>query len=90
MIQRDELVFKYVKQRGVPIFMVTSGGYQKNNAQVIAASIQNLHSKRYISSDDLEGGEQDIHDTLEQQNTLEEQEEQMEQQDNLEQQDTSK
>lgn len=68
--------------------MVTSGGYQKNNAQVIAASIQNLHSKRYISSDDLEGGEQDIHDTLEQQNTLE-QEEQMEQQDTLEQQDTS-
>ncbi|XP_065902670.1 histone deacetylase 11-like [Dysidea avara] len=47
---RDELVFTEVrKNRGIPILMLTSGGYQRNNAEIIANSIINLHSKGLIT-----------------------------------------
>lgn len=46
--QRDEYVFQFVRERGIPIVMVTSGGYQRNNAEVIARSILNLNEKNLI------------------------------------------
>jgi histone deacetylase 11 len=49
---RDEIVFQSVRNRNIPIFMVTSGGYQRNNAQVIADSIYNLYEKGLITSPD--------------------------------------
>ncbi|ELW58284.1 Histone deacetylase 11 [Tupaia chinensis] len=44
IVRRDELVFRVVRGRQVPILMVTSGGYQKRTARIIADSILNLHS----------------------------------------------
>uniref|UniRef100_A0A8R1IA22 Histone deacetylase 11 n=2 Tax=Caenorhabditis japonica TaxID=281687 RepID=A0A8R1IA22_CAEJA len=49
IIARDELVFNLAKLRGIPICMLTSGGYQKNNALLIAESIENLHMKKLIN-----------------------------------------
>eukprot|EP00794_Sanderia_malayensis_P006956 gene6956-7738_t len=49
VIQRDEVVFKKARERNIPILMVTSGGYQKSNARVIADSILNLKSKGLLS-----------------------------------------
>lgn len=43
-MKRDELVFRVVRSHQVPILMVTSGGYQKRTARIIADSILNLHS----------------------------------------------
>ena len=48
MRNRDELVFKYTRERNIPVVMVTSGGYQRNNAEVIARSILNLNEKKLI------------------------------------------
>lgn len=45
IIKRDEMVFREALARGIPIVMVLSGGYQKNNAQLIARSIANLVQK---------------------------------------------
>uniref|UniRef100_A0A2K5ETL7 Histone deacetylase 11 n=1 Tax=Aotus nancymaae TaxID=37293 RepID=A0A2K5ETL7_AOTNA len=42
VVKRDELVFRMVRGRQVPILMVTSGGYQKRTARIIADSILNL------------------------------------------------
>ncbi|GAQ89479.1 Predicted histone deacetylase [Klebsormidium nitens] len=50
IVKRDELVFDYTRtKRKIPIVMLTSGGYQKNNAEIIATSISNLASKSLIS-----------------------------------------
>ncbi|OAE20248.1 hypothetical protein AXG93_3960s1390 [Marchantia polymorpha subsp. ruderalis] len=49
---RDEKVFEFAKdayENPVPIVMVTSGGYMKSSARVIADSIKNLVSKRLIT-----------------------------------------
>ncbi|KAK3251164.1 hypothetical protein CYMTET_39489, partial [Cymbomonas tetramitiformis] len=46
--QRDEVVFEFAKAMKAPIVMLTSGGYQKNNAEIIADSISNLASKNLI------------------------------------------
>jgi len=43
VIQRDEFVFKLAREQQIPIAMVTSGGYQRSTANVIARSIINLH-----------------------------------------------
>lgn len=43
-MKRDEVVFRAARSRGVPVLMVTSGGYQKRTARIIADSILNLHS----------------------------------------------
>lgn len=48
IIKRDEIVFELVRSRRIPIVMVTSGGYQRSTAQVIANSILNLHAKNLI------------------------------------------
>jgi histone deacetylase 11 len=47
---RDEIVFsKCTRDRKIPIVMCTSGGYQRTNARVIADSILNLNTKKFIS-----------------------------------------
>ncbi|XP_044532213.1 histone deacetylase 11 [Gracilinanus agilis] len=48
IVMRDELVFRTVRKYGVPILMVTSGGYQKKTARVIADSILNLYNMGLI------------------------------------------
>ncbi|KAG8516909.1 Histone deacetylase 11 [Galemys pyrenaicus] len=44
IVKRDELVFRVVRSQQVPILMVTSGGYQKRTARIIADSILNLYN----------------------------------------------
>ncbi|XP_068653233.1 histone deacetylase 2 [Aristolochia californica] len=48
VIERDEKVFKFSLNKKVPIVMVTSGGYMKSSARVIADSIANLSKKCLI------------------------------------------
>ena len=45
VIRRDEMVFEVARERGIPVAMVTSGGYQRHTAQVIADSILNMDHK---------------------------------------------
>lgn len=47
LIARDEIVFRLALKASppIPIMMVLSGGYQKNNAELIASSIENLNAK---------------------------------------------
>ncbi|XP_026885751.2 histone deacetylase 11 isoform X1 [Electrophorus electricus] len=55
VVKRDEIVFKAARSRGIPILMVTSGGYQKKTARVIADSILNLHRQGLIGEEVLDG-----------------------------------
>lgn len=48
VIKRDEKVFAFAQQKKVPIVMLTSGGYMKSSAWVIANSIINLSNKHFI------------------------------------------
>lgn len=50
IVKRDEIVFRAAKQRGIPILMVTSGGYQKKTARIIADSILNLRQQGLIGA----------------------------------------
>lgn len=36
------MVFKLARQNNIPLVMLTSGGYQKTTASIIAASLENL------------------------------------------------
>ncbi|KAH7681954.1 histone deacetylase 11 protein [Dioscorea alata] len=45
---RDEKVFRFAKEQNIPIIMLTSGGYMKSSARVIADSITNLAKKNLI------------------------------------------
>lgn len=36
------MVFKLARQNNIPLVMLTSGGYQKTTANIIAASLENL------------------------------------------------
>ena len=45
MIARDEMVWRKAKQRNIPVMMLTSGGYTRETASLIAASIENLNTK---------------------------------------------
>nr|CAD7203368.1 unnamed protein product [Timema douglasi] len=49
IVRRDELVFTKARQRKIPIVMLTSGGYLKKTARIIADSILNLNQKGLIS-----------------------------------------
>ena len=49
IIKRDEIVFTKVRAKGIPIVMVTSGGYTRETAKIIADSILNLKEKKLIS-----------------------------------------
>ncbi|KAF6175343.1 hypothetical protein GIB67_021848 [Kingdonia uniflora] len=51
IINRDERVFKFAKEKKIPLIMVTSGGYMKSSARVIADSIANLSKKGLIDLD---------------------------------------
>lgn len=48
--QRDQITFECARSRNIPIVMLTSGGYQRTNARIIADSIINLNSLNLISS----------------------------------------
>ena len=45
VLLRDEKVVGMCRERGVPVAMVLSGGYQQVNAEVIADSLENLVRK---------------------------------------------
>ncbi|KAJ3686511.1 hypothetical protein LUZ61_015675 [Rhynchospora tenuis] len=45
---RDEKVFRFAKERNIPLIMLTSGGYMKSSARVIADSLINLSKKKLI------------------------------------------
>ncbi|KAF3447521.1 hypothetical protein FNV43_RR12707 [Rhamnella rubrinervis] len=47
---RDEKVFRFARERNVPIVMLTSGGYMKSSARVIADSIINLSAKSLVDT----------------------------------------
>lgn len=49
IIRRDEVVFMKARERRVPIVMLTSGGYLRCTARIIAESILNLHTLGLIS-----------------------------------------
>ncbi|XP_048878783.1 histone deacetylase 11 isoform X1 [Brienomyrus brachyistius] len=51
IIKRDEIVFRVARQQGIPILMVTSGGYQRKTARIIADSILNLHWMGLLGSE---------------------------------------
>ncbi|KAL8537390.1 hypothetical protein ACS0TY_012510 [Phlomoides rotata] len=48
---RDEKVFMFARERTIPLVMLTSGGYMKSSAKVIADSIINLSRKSLITID---------------------------------------
>lgn len=54
IIKRDQIVFEKVRTRCIPILMVTSGGYQRSTARIIADSILNLHKNGLIKCDGAE------------------------------------
>lgn len=47
---RDEKVFRFAREKNIPIVMLTSGGYMKSSARVIADSIVNLEKKCLIET----------------------------------------
>ncbi|KAG7495175.1 hypothetical protein JOB18_045532 [Solea senegalensis] len=55
IVKRDEIVFRAARRRGIPVLMVTSGGYQKKTARIIADSILNLHQQGLIGAEALQG-----------------------------------
>ncbi|XP_060094276.1 histone deacetylase 11 isoform X3 [Heteronotia binoei] len=55
IIERDEIVFRAARKHKIPILMVTSGGYQKRTARIIADSIVNLHNLRLIDKELVHG-----------------------------------
>lgn len=58
IVKRDEIVFRAARRRGIPILMVTSGGYQKKTARIIADSILNLNQQGLIGEEALEEEEE--------------------------------
>ncbi|XP_026736279.1 histone deacetylase 11 [Trichoplusia ni] len=51
IIKRDEFVFEICKANNIPIVMLTSGGYLRKTARIIADSIMNLHRKGLIQGE---------------------------------------
>ncbi|XP_074572007.1 histone deacetylase 2 [Curcuma longa] len=51
VMTRDEKVFRFARERNIPLLMLTSGGYMKSSARVIADSIENLAKKNLITLD---------------------------------------
>ncbi|KAJ4954055.1 hypothetical protein NE237_030887 [Protea cynaroides] len=48
VVSRDEKVFKFAKEKNIPLVMLTSGGYMRSSARVIADSLINLSKKCLI------------------------------------------
>lgn len=53
IIRRDQIVFMKARERRIPIVMLTSGGYQRCTARIIAESIINLHDIGLINGPKL-------------------------------------
>lgn len=51
---RDEKVFMFARERNIPLVMLTSGGYMKSSARVIADSIINLSKKSLITMESVQ------------------------------------
>ncbi|CAK1542709.1 unnamed protein product [Leptosia nina] len=51
IIKRDEFVFEICKAHHIPIVMLTSGGYLRRTARIIADSIMNLKAKGLIGNE---------------------------------------
>ncbi|CAL9231629.1 unnamed protein product [Arabidopsis halleri] len=47
---RDEKVFRFAREKNIPLVMLTSGGYMKSSAKVIADSIENLSRQGLIQT----------------------------------------
>ncbi|XP_023635959.1 histone deacetylase 2 [Capsella rubella] len=47
---RDEKVFRFAREKNIPLVMLTSGGYMKLSARVIADSIENLSRQGLIQT----------------------------------------
>ncbi|XP_078439338.1 histone deacetylase 2 isoform X3 [Wolffia australiana] len=45
---RDEMVFRFARDKNSPVVMLTSGGYMKSSARVVANSIINLTAKGLV------------------------------------------
>ena len=54
IIERDQIVFQKCRTRGIPVFMVTSGGYLRETARIVADSILNLREMGLISCEEAE------------------------------------
>ncbi|ENN82819.1 hypothetical protein YQE_00813, partial [Dendroctonus ponderosae] len=50
IISRDEFIFHQAISRKIPIVMLTSGGYQKKTARIIANPILNLYELGLINN----------------------------------------
>jgi histone deacetylase 11 len=48
VVERDEIVFQWAREKGAACVMLTSGGYQMSNSAVIADSLRNLHGKGFF------------------------------------------
>ncbi|XP_026330325.1 histone deacetylase 11 isoform X2 [Hyposmocoma kahamanoa] len=53
IVKRDEFVFEMCVKRGIPVVMLTSGGYLRKTAKIIADSIINLRNKGLIGGKEL-------------------------------------
>ncbi|XP_026751657.1 histone deacetylase 11 [Galleria mellonella] len=60
IIKRDEFVFESCKERRIPIVMLTSGGYLRKTAKIIADSILNLHRKGLINGTCGDNGDEAV------------------------------
>ncbi|KAI5640258.1 histone deacetylase domain-containing protein [Phthorimaea operculella] len=54
VMERDQFMFEICKKNGIPIVMLTSGGYLHRAAGVIANSIANLYNMGLISLQELD------------------------------------
>lgn len=50
LVSRDETVFHAARSRGIPIVVVTSGGYTSKSWRVITASLKNLRAKGLLNT----------------------------------------
>ncbi|XAR70802.1 Histone deacetylase [Bertholletia excelsa] len=57
IISRDEKVFRFARGKNIPLVMLTSGGYMKSTARIIADSIVNLSNKGLIDTQASKGKE---------------------------------
>jgi acetoin utilization deacetylase AcuC-like enzyme len=62
IIKRDEFVFENALKRKIPIVMTLAGGYQQNNARVVADSIINLEKQFNLISKAKMAALSDSHD----------------------------
>lgn len=48
------MVFKLARENNIPLVMLTSGGYQKTTANIIAASLKNLVQQGLVKPSQVE------------------------------------